>query len=268
MDSFFGNIELIQVADAVAREKNIPKEAVIEALEEAIRVAARRKYGHEHSIRAEMDRKSGEIRLYREIMVVADDYVAVEEPEVKDDLKNKKREMNIILLRDALAKKEDAQLGEVILEPLPPIDLGRVAAQSARQVITNKIREIEREKQFNEFKDKVGQIVSGVVEKIEYGNVIIKIGSAEAVIKRDYLIKNEKIKQGERIRAYVYEVNKDAKGPQVLLSRTHNEFLAALFAQEVPEIYDNIIQIKNIARDPGSKAKVAVFTSDTSIDPL
>lgn len=268
MDSFFGNIELIQVADAVAREKNIPKEAVIEALEEAIRVAARRKYGHEHSIRAEMDRKSGEIRLYREIMVVADDYVAVEEPEVKDDLKNKKREMNIILLRDALAKKEDAQLGEVILEPLPPIDLGRVAAQSARQVITNKIREIEREKQFNEFKDKVGQIVSGVVEKIEYGNVIIKIGSAEAVIKRDYLIKNEKIKQGERIRAYVYEVNKDAKGPQVLLSRTHNEFLAALFAQEVPEIYDNIIQIKNIARDPGSKAKVAVFTSDTSIDPI
>jgi transcription termination/antitermination protein NusA len=268
MDSFFGNIELIQVADAVAREKNIPKEAVIEALEEAIRVAARRKYGHEHSIRAEMDRKSGEIRLFREMMVVEDDYVAVEEPEVKDDLKNKKREMNVILLQDALAKKEDAQIGEVILEPLPPIDLGRVAAQSARQVITNKIREIEREKQFNEFKDKVGQIVSGVVEKIEYGNVIIKIGSAEAVIKRDYLIKNEKIKQGERIRAYVYEVNKDAKGPQVLLSRTHNEFLAALFAQEVPEIYDHIIQIKNIARDPGSKAKVAVFTSDTSIDPI
>ena len=150
MDSFFGNIELIQVADAVAREKNIPKEAVIEALEEAIRVAARRKYGHEHSIRAEMDRKSGEIRLFREMMVVEDDYVAVEEPEVKDDLKNKKREMNVILLQDALAKKEDAQIGEVILEPLPPIDLGRVAAQSARQVITNKIREIEREKQFNE----------------------------------------------------------------------------------------------------------------------
>ena len=268
MDSFFGNIELIQVADAVAREKNIPKEAVIEALEEAIRVAARRKYGHEHSIRAEMDRKSGEIRLYREMMVVEDDYIAVEEPEIKDDLKNKKREMNVILLQDALAKKEDVQIGEVILEPLPPIDLGRVAAQSARQVITNKIREIEREKQFNEFKDKVGQIVSGVVEKIEYGNVIIKIGSAEAVIKRDYLIKNEKIKQGERIRAYVYEVSKDAKGPQVLLSRTHNEFLAALFAQEVPEIYDHIIQIKMIARDPGSKAKIAVFTSDTSIDPI
>lgn len=268
MDSFFGNIELIQVADAVAREKNIPKEAVIEALEEAIRVAARRKYGHEHSIRAEMDRKSGEIRLFREMMVVEDDYVAPEEVDIKDDLKTKKREMNIIHLQDAQVKKEDAQIGEVILEPLPPIDLGRVAAQSARQVITNKIREIEREKQFNEFKDKVGQIVSGVVEKIEYGNAIIKIGSAEAMIKRDFLIKNEKIKQGERIRAYVYEVNKDNKGPQVLLSRTHNEFLAALFAQEVPEIYDNIIQIKSIARDPGSKAKVAVFTSDTSIDPI
>ena len=270
MDSSFGNIELIQVAEAVAREKNISKEAVIEALEEAIKVAARRKYGHEHSVRAEMDRRTGEIRLFREMLVVDDNYVAEEEKEndSSDEAKIKKKEINVINFKDAVHKKSDAIIGEIISEPLPPIDLGRVAAQSARQVITNKVKEFEREKQYEEFKDKVGQIVSGVVEKIEYGNIVIKIGGTEAVIRREYLIKNEKVKQGERIRAYVYDVNKDNKGPQVLLSRTHNEFLAALFAQEVPEIYDNIIKIQRIARDPGAKAKIAVFTSDTSIDAI
>lgn len=272
MDNF-GNMELIQIADAVAREKNISKESVIEALEDAIRVAARRKYGHEHSVRAEIDRKTGEIRLFREMMVIDNDAIpeAIQEEEVyeeHDGKVRKKEVMNTIILKEAKLKKKDAQVGEVISEPLPPIDLGRVAAQSAKQVITHKVREIERNKQYEEFKDKVGHIVSGVVEKIEYGNVIVKLGTAEGVIKRDFLIKSEKIKQGDRIRAYVCEVNRDNKGPQIILSRTHNDFLAALFAQEVPEIYDGIIKIKAIVREPGLKAKMAVFSSDSSIDPV
>ena len=277
LDSSFGSTELIQIAEAVAREKNIPKEAVIEALEEAIRVAARRKYGHEHSIRTEIDRRTGEVRLFREMLVVENDYVVVEQSEDTiidadaEPLDAKARylkEMTIILLKDAKVKKEDAQVGDIISEPLPPIDLGRVAAQSAKQVITYRVREIERNKQFEEFKDKVGQIVSGVVEKVEYGNAIIKLGGAEGLLRREYMIRNEKMKQGERIRAYVFEVNKDNKSHQIQLSRTHSEFLAALFAQEVPEIYDRIIEIKAIARDPGSRAKIAVFSSDSSIDPV
>lgn len=277
LDSSFGSTELIQIAEAVAREKNIPKDAVIETLEEAIRVAARRKYGHEHSIRAEIDRKTGEVRLFREMLVVdpgIEVVVATEEEIIDADaepLDAKARylkEMNPISLKDARVKKEDAQIGDIIAEPLPPIDLGRVAAQSAKQVITYRVREIERNKQFEEFKDKVGQIVSGIVEKIEYGNAIIKLGSTEALLKREFMIRDERIKQGERIRAYVCEVNKDNRSHQVQLSRTHSEFLAALFAQEVPEIYDRIIEIKAIARDPGSRAKIAVFSSDSSIDPV
>jgi N utilization substance protein A len=276
-DSSFGSMELLQIADAVAREKNIDKNSVIEALEEAIRVAARRKYGHEHSIRAEIDRKTGEMRLFREMLVIDPEAQAVISEEeqaeqasiaAEDDRDHHKKEMNTITLEEAKLKKADAQIGYVISEPLPPIDLGRVAAQSAKQVITHRVREIERNKQFEEFKDKVGQIVSGVVEKIEYGNAIVKLGSTEALLKREYTIRNEKIKQGERIRAYVSEVNKDNKGHQIILSRTHGEFLAALFAQEVPEIYDRVIEIKAIARDPGSRAKVAVFSSDSSIDPV
>ncbi len=276
MDIGYGNTELIQIAEAVAREKNISRESVIIALEDAIRVAARRKYGHEHTIRAEIDRKTGEIRLFREMQVIDPDA-----PEAKDDEEGEeiidadeenvrfhKKQINTIPLEEAKLKRSDAQVGDVISEPLPPIDLGRVAAQSAKQVIMHRVREIERNKLYEEFKDKVGQITSGVVEKIEYGNIIVKIGGAEGIIKRDYQIKGEKLRNGERLRAYVAEVNKEGKDPQIVLSRTHNEFLAALFAQEVPEIYDGVIEIRSIARDPGSRAKIAVFSSDTSVDPI
>jgi N utilization substance protein A len=259
MEAGFANSEIIRIADAVAREKNIPKDAVIEALEEAIRIAARRKYGHEHSVKAEIDRRTGEIRLARLMRVVEDDYKPEEESEENAGINNG-NEITPITISMAKYKKEDAQIGDIISEPLPPIDLGRVAAQSAKQVITHKVREIERAQQFEEFKDRVGQIVSGIVEKIEYGNVIIKLGqNYEGVIKKDFVIRGEKIRQGDRIRALVIEVNKENKGPQIILSRTHNEFLAALFSQEVPEIYDGIIQIKAIARDPGSRAKIAVL---------
>lgn len=273
--SNMGSTELLMIIDAVAREKNISKDAVAEALEEAVRVAARRKYGHEHSIRAEIDKKTGEIRLFREMLVV-DPNAPVEEviegePEEEmmiDGKLRRKREINTISFTDAKVKKPDVELGEIILEPLPPIDLGRVAAQSAKQVISYKVREIERMKQYDEFKDKVGDVVSGVVEKIEYGNVIIRIGSTEALLKKEYVMRTDKIKQGDRIRALLFEVNPENKGHQILVSRTHDEFLGALFAQEVPEIYDNIIQIKAIARDPGSRAKIAVHSSDSSIDPV
>lgn len=273
--SNFGSTELLIIADAVAREKNIDKESIIEALEDAIRVAARRKYGHEHSIKAEIDRKSGEIKLFREMLVidpnapVEEEVEGVEpEEEMIDGRLRKRKEINTISLADAKVKKEDAQIGQIILDPLPPIDLGRVAAQSAKQVITYKVREIERNKQYDEFKDKVGQIISGVVEKIEYGNIIIRVGSTEALLKKEYVIKGERFQQGDRIRALLFEVNPENRGHQIMVSRTHDEFLAALFAQEVPEIYDHIIQIKAISRDPGSRAKMAVYSSDSSVDPV
>lgn len=268
MDLNSANSEILTIADAVAREKNISRESVLEALEDAIRVAARRKYGHEHTIKAQIDRRSGEISLFRQMLVCSEEEMLAEnEDELSQD---NKEQINKISLDDARRfKKSDAELGEIISEPLPPIDLGRVAAQSAKQVITQKVREIERSKQFDEFKDRVGQVISGIVEKIEHGSVIVKLGqSYEGVIKRDFVIRGEKIKQGDRIRALVVEVNKENKGPQIILSRTHNEFLAALFVQEVPEIYDNIIEIKAIARDPGSRAKIAVYSTDKSIDPV
>jgi len=270
MESHFGNSEILLIADSVAREKNIPKESVIEALEEAIRVAARRKYGQETSIKAEVDRKNGEIRIFRQLLVVDPSVPVEEKAEVDEDPDQLAEEpMQTISIADAVYKKADAKIGEILLEPLPPIDLGRVAAQSAKQVITNKVREIERAKQFDEFKDRVGQIISGVIEKIEYGNVIVKLGqNYEGVIKRENMIKGERVGQGDRIRALVVEVNKENRGPQILLSRAHDEFLAALFTQEVPEIYDGLIEIKAIARDTGSRAKIAVYSSDKAIDPV
>ncbi|MCE2991500.1 MAG: transcription termination factor NusA [Candidatus Jidaibacter sp.] len=275
MSQNFGSAEIILIAEAVAREKNIPKDAVIEALEEAIRVAARRKYGHESTIRAEIDRRTGEVKIFREMLVVADDYLPPVEEENEhghdhDEKSARKQEVNVIRMSEAKHKKADAAEGDIISEQLPAIDLGRVAAQSAKQVIMYRVKEIERDKNYEEFKDRVGKIVSGVVEKVEHSGVLLKIGSAEAVIRNEFLIRDEKnrIKQGDRIRALVYEVNKESKGPQILLSRTHNEFLSELFAQEVPEIYDRIIEIKSIARDPGARAKVAVYTHDQSIDPV
>ncbi len=259
----FGSTEILQIADAVAREKSIHKDLILEALEEAVRIAARRKYGHEHSVRAEIDRKTGEIRLFRDMLVVHN-----LEEELNEESDEHHKSLNKITLEEAKNKSDDAEVGDIISEPLPPIDLGRVAAQSAKQVITNKVREIEKNKQYEEFKNRVGEIISGVIEKVEYGNVLIKIGSAEALIKKENLLKNDKIKQGDRVRALVLEVNKDSKGPQIVLTRTHNEFLARLFTQEVPEIYDRIIEIKAIARDPGMRSKIAVYSSDSSIDAV
>ena len=269
MTQNFGNNEIILIAESVAREKNIPKESVIQALEDAIRTAARRKYGYESSIRAEIDRKSGEIKVFREMQVVDNDYIEQSHSEVQPENQDTFL-MSTIFLKDALLKKPDAKVGEILSERLPAFDLGRVSAQLAKHVITSKVKEIERERNYNEYKDKVGKIVGGIVEKIERNSITVKIGSAEAVLRNEFLIRDEKnrIKQGERIRALVYEVNKEGKGPQILLSRTHKEFLSELFTQEVPEIYDRIIEIKAIARDPGLRAKIAVFSSDPSIDAV
>ena len=287
MSRNFGSSEIILIAEAVAREKNISKEAVIEALEDAIKVAARRKYGHESSIRVDINRRTGEVQLFREFLVVdqawLDEKAAEEErvraeieandgedPNRRERAKEKEKELNPVLLDEARIKYPEINLGDVISEPLPPIDLGRVAAQSAKQVITYKVKEIERARNYEEFKDRIGKIVSGVVEKVEFSGVVVKIGGAEAVIPNEYLMRDERkgIKNGERIRALVYEVNQELRGAQVVLSRTHNQFLSELFAQEVPEIYDKVIEIKAVARDPGSRAKIAVFSSDPSIDPV
>lgn len=255
--------EIIQIADAVARDEAIPREAVIEALEEAIRVAARRKYGHEHSIRAEIDRRTGETRLFREMLVVND-----LEDELPEDMAEQCKTINRITLEMAQLKNSDAEVGDILSEPLPPIDLGRVAAQSAKQVLSSKVRDIKRDKQFEEFKDRVGEIMYGVVDKVEYGNVVVKIGGAEAILYKDHLLRTDKFRQGDRVRGLLLELNKEGRGPQLVLSRSHNDFLVKLFAQEVPEVYDGIIKIKAVARDPGMRSKLAVTSSDSSIDAV
>jgi N utilization substance protein A len=248
----YGSSELLQIADAVAREKGLPKDAVIEAMEQAVQVAGRRKYGHEHNIRAEIDKKSGEIKLYRVRTVV-------------ETVENETTELTL-----AQAKKinKDLVIGDEIKDILPPIDFGRVAAQTAKQVVLQKVRDAERDKQYNEFKDKIGEIISGVVKRVEYGNVVVDFGRTEAVIRRDDLIPRELFRAGDRIRAYIADVRREKTGPQIFLSRTHPDFLACLFAQEVPEIYDGIITIKAVARDPGSRAKIAVISKDASVNPV
>ncbi|MBI2236492.1 MAG: transcription termination/antitermination protein NusA [Magnetospirillum sp.] len=244
--------ELLQVADAVARDKGIDRDEVLEAMEQAIQKAGRSKYGHEHDIRAHIDRKTGEIQLAR--------YLEVAEP-----LEN---EATQVTLKQALRKKPDAQLGEFLVDPLPPIDFGRIAAQTAKQVIVQKVRDAERTRQFNEYKDRVGEISNGLVKRVEFGNVIVDLGRAEALLRRDELIPRETFRTGDRVRAYIYDVRAEPRGPQIFLSRTHPVFMSKLFAQEVPEIYDNIIDIKAVARDPGSRAKIAVLSHDSSIDPV
>ncbi len=254
----FGGTELVQIADAVAREKGIGKETVLEAMENAIQVAARRKYGAEHDIRAEMNPKNGRITLFKVVTVVEDDH----EFEEEDD--------QFKMLRVTEAKKDDAALevGSEIKDELPPIDFGRIAAQSAKQVIVQKVRDAEREVQFEEFKDKMGQIASGVVKRMEYGNVIVDFGKTECIIRRDQLIPREAFRMGDRIRAYIADVDKERQGPQIFLSRTHPDFMKKLFSQEVPEIYDGLVDIKAVARDPGSRAKIAVYTQDASVNPI
>ena len=247
--------EIILVADTVAREKNIDRDDVLEAMEIAIQKAGRSKYGFEHDIRATIDRKSGAISLarYREVV------------ESADQIEN---EVTQLTLAEAKAYDSNIKVGEFIIDPLPPIDFGRIAAQTAKQVIVQKVRDAERNKQFEEYKEKVGSIINGTVKRIEFGNVILDIGKTEAILRRDEIIPREKFKNGDRVRAYVLEVRRENKGPQIFLSRTCPEFLAKLFASEVPEIYDGIVKIVGVARDPGSKAKIAVRTDDMTVDAV
>lgn len=251
----FGSTELIQIADAVAREKGVSKATIVEAMENAIQAAARRKYGFEHNIRAVMSQKTGEVKLFRVITVVADDTEEFDEHQ---------------MLKFSEAQKQDAalEIGSELTDELPPIDFGRIAAQSAKQVIVQKVRDAERDVQFGEFKDKIGEIVSGVVKRMEYGNVIIDFGRTEAIIRREQLLPRETFRTGDRIRAYIADVRREKSGPQIFLSRVAPEFMAKLFKQEVPEIYDGLIDIKAVARDPGSRAKLAVYTTDSSVNPI
>jgi N utilization substance protein A len=245
-------LELLQIADAVAREKSIPRDIVLSSMEDALQKAARSRYGQETEVRAEINPKTGEIRFSRLLLVV-------------DQIEN---DATQILLTDARKKNPAAQVGDWIAETLPPFDFGRIPAQSAKQVIVQKVREAERDRQYQEFKDRIGDIINGVVKRVEYGNVIVDLGRGEAIIRRDELIPREVFRPGDRVRAYVYDVRREQRGPQIFLSRTHPQFMAKLFSQEVPEIYDGVIEVKSVARDPGSRAKIAVTSRDTSIDPV
>jgi N utilization substance protein A len=248
----FPKLELIQVADVVAREKGIEREEVIEAMEQAIQKAGRSKYGNEHDIQASIDRTSGEISLVRRTQIV---------DEIED-------EVTQITLDQAHKKDETLTLGDYIIDPLPPIDFGRIAAQTAKQVIVQKVREAERSRQYDEFKDRVGEIINGIVKRVEFGNVTLDLGRAEAILRRDELLPRESFRNGDRVRAYIYDVREESRGPQIFVSRTHPEFMKGMFKQEVPEIYDGIIEIKSVARDPGSRAKIGVLSYDGSIDPV
>src|SRR5215207_7160487 len=245
-------LELLQIADAVAREKTIDRRIVIGAMEDAIQKAAKSRYGVETDVRAEIDEKTGEIRLQRLMEVV--ETVEIDAAQISVD--------------EARVRNPAAQVGDYISEPLPPLDFGRIAAQSAKQVIMQKVREAERDRQYEDYKDRIGEIVNGSVKRVEYGNVIVDLGRGEAIIRRDETLPRETFRPGDRIRAYVYDVRREQRGPQIFLSRTHPEFMAKLFGQEVPEIYDGVVEVVSVARDPGSRAKIAVRSKDGSIDPV
>ena len=245
-------LELLQVADAVAREKGIERDLVLEAMEQAITHAGKRKYGQEHDIRTEIDRDTGEIRLMRFL-------------EVADPVENEATQISI---PNAQERNPAAQIGDYLADALPPIDFGRIAAQTAKQVIVQKVREAERARQYEEYKDRVGEIASGLVKRAEFGGVTVDLGRGEGVIRREDLLPRESFRNGDRVRGYIYDVRREQRGPQIFISRTHPNFMSKLFAQEVPEIYDGIIEIKSVARDPGSRAKIAVFSNDASIDPV
>jgi len=261
-------LELLQIAEAVAREKSIDKEIVIEAIEEAIQKGARSRYGAEHDIRVHIDPKSGETTIKRVITVVADD--AVFGGGVGEDGAELPFEEppGIMRLSDALRREKAAKVGDTYDEILPPFEFGRVQTQMARQVVMGKVRDAERERQFEEYKDRVGEIVSGAVKRVEYGNVVVDLGRGEGIMRRDQSIPRENFNIGDRVRCYIYDVRRETKGPQILLSRAHGGFMAKLFAQEVPEVYDGVIEIRAVARDPGSRAKMAVISNDSSIDPV
>ncbi|MCL4671714.1 MAG: transcription termination/antitermination protein NusA [Sphingomonadaceae bacterium] len=244
--------ELLAIANSVASEKMIDKAIVIEAMEEAIQKAARARYGAENDIRAKLDPLTGDLSLWRVVEVVE---------EVEDYFKQ-------VSVEQAQKLQAGAKLGDYIVDPLPPVDLGRIDAQSAKQVIFQKVRDAERERQFEEFKDRQGEVITGVIKSVEFGHVIVNLGRAEGVIRRDQQIPREAARTGERVRALITKVERNNRGPQIFLSRAHPDFMKKLFAQEVPEIYDNIIEIKAAARDPGSRAKIGVISRDSSIDPV
>jgi len=246
-------LELLQIADAVAREKLIDRELVIEAMEDSLGKAARARYGMDVDVRAHIDRKSGEITMTRV-------------KEVVEEVEIPKGQMS---LEEARILNPEVELGDFVeIDTLPTMEFGRVAAQTAKQVIVQKVREAERERQYEEYKDRVGTIINGVVKRVEYGNVIVDLGRGEGMLRRDQLIPREAFRVGDRIRAYVRDVRAEARGPQIFLSRTAPEFMAELFKMEVPEIYDGAIEIKAVARDPGSRAKIGVISYDNSIDPV
>lgn len=244
--------ELIQVADVVAREKGIDREEVIEAMEHAMQRTAKQKYGLDHDIRVHIDRESGHVQTIR-CLTVADE---IEDP------------INQISLQTAMLDYPDAKVGDLLEEELPPLEFGRIAAQSARQIIFQKVRDAERTRQYEEFKNRLGDVVNALVKRVEFGNVVVDLGKAEGVLRKDDLIPRESFRVGDRVRAVIHDLKPDSRGPMVILSRTHPKFMAKLFEQEVPEIYDNIIEIKAIARDPGSRAKMAVYTADPNLDPV
>ena len=245
-------LELIQVAEAVSREKSIDKEEVILAMEEAIEKAARSKYGLERDIRANIDRKNGSINIAQFIEVV-------------ENVENESTQMTY---QESQRRNLNLEMGEFYKQTLPPVDFGRIAAQTAKQVISQKVREAERQRQFQEYKDRVGEIVVGTIKRVDNQSVTIDLGRAEAIIKKDQMIPREQLRAGDRLRCFIIEVSEQVKGPQIFLSRASNDFLAALFTQEVPEIYDGIIEIKGVAREPGSRAKISAFSNDPSIDPV
>ncbi|MFL5107702.1 MAG: transcription termination factor NusA [Xanthobacteraceae bacterium] len=245
-------LELLQIADAVAREKAIDRGIVITAMEDAIAKAARSRYGSETDVHAEINAKTGELRLSRHLLVVE----SVENPASQ------------IKLEDARRRNPAAQIGDTIADTLPPLEYGRIAAQSAKQVIVQKVREAERDRQYEEYKERIHDIVNGIVKRVEYGNVVVDLGRGEAIVRRDEMLPRETLRNGDRVRAYIYDVRREPRGPQIFLSRTHPQFMAKLFAQEVPEIYDGIVEVKAVARDPGSRAKIAVISRDSSVDPV
>ena len=245
-------LELLQIADAVAREKSIDRTIVVTAMEDAIAKAARSRYGAETDVHAEINSKTGELKLSRHMLVVD----LVENPS------------NQIGLDEARKRNPAAQVGDTIADTLPPLEYGRIAAQSAKQVIVQKVREAERDRQYGEYKDRIGDIVNGIVKRVEYGNVVVDLGRGEAIVRRDEMLPRETLRNGDRVRAYIYDVRREPRGPQIFLSRTHPQFMAKLFAQEVPEIYDGIVEVKAVARDPGSRAKIGVISRDSSVDPV
>ena len=246
-------LELLQIADAVAREKAIDRKIVLGAMEDAIAKAARSRYGSETEVRAEIDPKSGELHLSRHMLVVETRRKPLDRRSVS---------------RTRAGAIPAAQIGDTIADTLPPLEYGRIAAQSAKQVIVQKVREAERDRQYEEYKDRIGDIVNGIVKRVEYGNVVVDLGRGEAIVRRDEMLPREVFRNGDRIRAYIYDVRREQRGPQIFLSRTHPQFMSKLFAQEVPEIYDGIVEVKAVARDPGSRAKIAVVSRDSSVDPV